>query len=386
MSKTINPIIFEKIAFHMRHLYLAISTFFLFSCSNHEAQKTNNNNLPEQEQPLELTIAQAFKISELPIACITTEYPNKTSQSLTSEADLGTPSQLHPAFYGCFDWHSSVHAHWSIATVLNTFPSIKNKDELKSILTNSITKEKIDGEIAYFKRPNEYSYERTYGWAWLLKLSEVLYTSKDEELKKLHQILEPLTLIIIERFTNYLPKLQYPQRVGTHTNTAFGLSLAYDYAVTQDNKKLQEIITKTAKRFYATDTNCPLNWEPSGSDFLSPCLEEANLMRKILPLEDFKQWFTSFLPEASNPNFHLERGIVVDRTDGHLVHLDGLNYSRAWCLYGLAKTLGKPYAHFNTLADDHISRTINNLSGDAYEGSHWLGTFALKALLATKAH
>lgn len=363
--------------------YLLAALFFTACNTEPKEEKQKAATLPEKgaEATVNLTEEQAYIISGLPIACIGTEYPNKTSQSLRSAEDLGTPSQLHPAFYGCFDWHSSVHGHWSIASVLNLYPNIQNKDTLLTILKNSITREKISGELTYFNRPNEYSYERTYGWAWLLKLSEALYTSKNPELKKLHPVLEPLTQVIIKRYVDYLPKLQYATRVGTHTNTAFGLSLAYDYALTLNHTELKNAIEETAVRFFKNDQQCPLSWEPGGSDFLSPCLEEANLMRKVLSQEEFRKWLEDFLPQLKDKSFTLETGIVKDRTDGHLVHLDGLNYSRAWCLYGIAGTLGKDYDHLVAIADHHISSTIVNLTGDTYEGEHWLGTFALNALM-----
>ena len=365
----------------MKYLFAALAIALLSCNTQNNNPETTKITTEKHYTPITLTKESAYKISQLPITCITTEFPNKTSQSLNSEADLGTPSQLHPAFFGCFDWHSSVHGHWSTAMVLNTYPNIKNKDTLLFLLQNSITPEKIIGEVAYFNRPNEYSYERTYGWAWLLKLSEALYSSGNLELNQLHKTLEPLTQVIIKRYLDYLPKLQYPTRVGTHTNTAFGLSLAYDYALTLNNDSLQNAIKQTAMRFYKNDTECPMSWEPGGSDFLSPCLEEADLMRKVLTKEEFENWFTEFLPEMTSPDYKLEIGIVKDRSDGHLVHLDGLNYSRAWCLYGIAEALGPDYNHLIKIANYHIENALPNLSGDTYEGSHWLGTFALMSLL-----
>lgn len=365
----------------MKHLCYVFLAICALSCTPDKKQPPENTHTNLTEiTPVGITELQAYAIAKLPIKCIGTEYPNKTGQSLSKADDLGTPEQLHPAFYGCFDWHSSVHGHWSIATVLNLYPTIKNRDTLIAILQNSITPEKISGELAYFNRPEEYSYERTYGWSWLLKLSEALYTSEIPELKTLHSNLEPLTQLIVARYLDYLPKLEYATRVGTHTNTAFGLSLAYDYAATLNHAQLKKAIENTALKFYKNDVDCPMSWEPGGSDFLSPCLEEANLMRKILPLQPFRDWFGTFLPQLKNKGFTLEKGIVNDRKDGHLVHLDGLNYSRAWCLYGIAETLGTDYAHLINIGNYHINGTIENLTGDTYEGSHWLGTFALYAL------
>ncbi|GLB51014.1 hypothetical protein NBRC110019_00530 [Neptunitalea chrysea] len=375
----------------MKYILITISLLLLISCNNTPHSKeitkevksdiTTKTLTPE----VHLTENLAYTISQLPIACINTEYPNKTGQLLQSENQLGTPSQLHPAFYGCFDWHSSVHGHWSIVSVLNKYPNIKNRDTLIRILKDHITPEKIQGELEYFNREGEYAYERTYGWAWLLELSGALKRSKINEVAILQNTLKPLTKCIADRYINFLPKQQYPTRVGTHTNTAFGLSLAYDYAKIADNDTLLKVIEETAIRFFKNDVDCPISWEPGGSDFLSPCLEEANLMRKILDKDAFRVWLDAFLPQLKDKNFTLPTGIVSDRTDGHLIHLDGLNYSRAWCLFGIANTLGNDYTHLNTIADKHIQKALENLSGDSYEGSHWLGTFALYALL-TKDH
>ncbi|GLB50673.1 DUF2891 domain-containing protein [Neptunitalea lumnitzerae] len=366
----------------MKKFLLIVAVSFIYiSCSEKE---TANNTKTTPKKQLTLTEAQAFTISQLPITCIDTEYPNKTGQLLQAATDLGTPSELHPAFYGCFDWHSSVHGHWSIVSVLNKYPNIKNRDTLIRILKEHITTENIQAEVAYFNRKGEYAYKRTYGWAWLLKLSEALQQSKINEVANLHTTLEPLTQCIVTRYLNYLPKLQYPTRVGTHTNTAFGLSLAYDYATSSKNDTLSKAIKETALRFFKNDKDCPFSWEPGGSDFLSPCLEEANLMRKILSKNEFKLWLEDFLPQLKNKDFELPIGIVSDRTDGHLVHLDGLNYSRAWCLYGIANTLSPDYNHLNNLANNHIERALQNLTNDSYEGSHWLGTFALYALLSNQ--
>ncbi|MCR1026367.1 DUF2891 domain-containing protein [Cellulophaga baltica] len=331
----------------------------------------------------ELSFKEANRLANLPLECLQVEYPNKLNQSLSDATHLQAPKTLHPAFYGCYDWHSSVHGHWSLVSLLKQFPSLHQANIIREKLISNISEANIAAEIAYFKMEGNSSYERTYGWAWILKLAEELHTWNDPLARDLEKNLQPLTHLIIDSYTEFLPKLNYPIRVGEHTNTAFGLSLAYDYANTMDNEVLKKTIKETAIRFYADDSECPLNWEPSGFDFLSPCLEEANLMRKVYAEDEFKIWFDTFLPELTDPEFELEPGLVSDRTDGKLVHLDGLNFSRAWCLYGISESLPE-YAHLKNIATKHIEHSLPTIVDGNYSGTHWLGSFALYALNHTK--
>jgi len=333
---------------------------------------------------VELNLKEANKLAELPLACINTEYPNKLGQTLGSEADIKNPQELHPAFYGCFDWHSSVHAHWSLVRLLKEFPKLDKANEIKEALQKSLSKENIDAEVAYFKGKHNDDYERTYGWAWLLKLDEELRTWDTDLGVELSKNMQPLTSLIVGRFSDFLPKLNYPIRVGEHTNTAFALSFAHDYAVTAKNDDFLAIVEKRAKDFYLKDDNCPMSWEPSGFDFLSPCLEEVDIMRKVLPKAAFDLWIQDFMPDLKNKDFALEPGKVSDRTDGKLVHLDGLNFSRAWVLYGLTNQYPEIYGHLRSVADQHVSSSFSNIVGDSYEGGHWLGSFALYALQEAK--
>ena len=250
---------------------------------------------------------------------------------------------------------------------------------MKNILKEKITAENVATEVAFFEKPINKSFERTYGWAWLLKLSETLHNWDDPMAEELEKNLKPLADIMVFRYKEFLPKLNYPIRVGEHTNTAFGLSLAYDYAEAIGDTELKQLIEKRARDFYFNDQNCPINWEPSGYDFLSPCLEEVDIMRKVLPAEEFLKWMDTFLPELADENYHLKVGEVSDRTDGKLVHLDGLNFSRAWVFYGLAKQFPK-YKHLENLANEYLAYSYPNLVGDTYEGGHWLGSFAIYAL------
>lgn len=329
-----------------------------------------------------LDLKSANTLAELPLHCINTEYPNRLGQTLGGDDDLKPPSTLHPAFYGCFDWHSSVHGHWSLVSLLKQFPNINDAENIKQKLLENISKENIEAEVAYFHGKHNKSYERTYGWAWLLKLAEELHTWDDKTARVLEANLQPLTDLIVGKYIEFLPKLNYPIRVGEHPNTAFGLSFAWDYANTVNNEALKSMIEKRAKDFFINDTNCPMAWEPGGYDFLSPCLEEAALMKRVLPISEFKTWLNAFLPQLKDKSFKLETGKVSDRKDGKLVHLDGVNFSRAWSLNKVAEGLTE-YNHLKNIANHHINYSLPSIVGDSYEGGHWLGSFAIYALNST---
>jgi hypothetical protein len=357
------------------------TTLILSSCGK-QKDKPKEKKVTQKEtkiQPINLTLEQANNLAELPLSCMQHEYPNKPGQTLGSEEDLGEPHELHPAFYGCFDWHSAVHGHWSLVRLLKTYPDLEKADTIKEKLQENITKKHIQEEVEYFKREHSDAFERTYGWAWLLKLAEELHTWDNSLARKLENNLKPLTDLIVKRFIEYLPKLNYPIRVGEHSNTAFGMAFAWDYAKTVNHKKLKNLIESRAKDFYLNDKDCPFEWEPSGHDFLSPCLEEIDLMRRVLKQKEFEKWMKQFAPQLKSSSFTMEVGKVSDRTDGKLVHLDGLNFSRAWVYYGLAEQYPK-YQHLTETANKHVKYSLPNLVGDSYEGGHWLGSFAIYAL------
>jgi len=336
------------------------------------------------EDRVEFTVKEANNLAELPLNCINTQYPNKLGQTLENKEAIGEPQELHPAFYGCFDWHSSVHAHWSMVSLLKQFPDLKKAETIREKLKESLSAENIQGEIDYFKRKQSDSFERTYGWAWLLKLAEEIETWNDPLADELGKNLAPLTDLIVKKYIEFLPKLNYPIRVGEHSNTAFGLSFAYDYANAVEHTELKELISERAKDFYLSDNNCPLTWEPGGFDFLSPCLEEVSIMSRVLPKNAFEMWLEDFLPQLKSEDFDVEVGEVSDRTDGKLVHLDGLNFSRAWVFYGLINQYPEKFSHLQEIADRHVAYSFPNLVGDSYEGGHWLGTFAIYALQESK--
>ena len=361
----------------MKNSYLFLIIVLILSC-DFPKEKVVNKKIDIVEVPI-LTLDEANRLAKLPLHCMETEYPNKLGQTIGGSEDLKSPKALHPAFYGCFDWHSAVHGHWSLVSLLKQFPNLDNAELIKIKLLQNISKDNIISEVAYFKGKHNTSYERTYGWAWVLKLAEEIHTWNGSEAKQLEENLQPLTDLIVEKYIEFLPKLNYPIRVGEHTNTAFGLSFAWDYANTVGHEQLKTLIEKTARAFYFNDNDCPISWEPSGFDFLSPCLEEAAIMKRILTLKEFKGWIDKFLPQLKDKNFSLETGKVSDRTDGKLVHLDGVNFSRAWSLNKIAEGLPE-YKHLTNIGNQHINYSLPSIVDDNYEGGHWLGSFAIYAL------
>lgn len=334
-------------------------------------------------EKVSLTPQGASHLAKLPLTCIQQQFPYKTGVVYTDSAIIQHPVHYHPAFYGCFDWHSSVHGHWMLVRLLKLFPELPEKDEIRNKLAENLTAENMIQETALFTGLNK-SFERTYGWAWLLQLQAELLTWEHPLGEKLAANVQPLADTLSALYREYLPRMNYPIRVGEHSNLAFGLRLAYDYAVQAGDENLKEIVTATAKRFYLTDTGCPLSWEPGGSDFLSPCLEEADLMWRILPIDEYQTWLAAFLPDLLKPEFALEPGTVSDRTDGKLVHLDGLNLSRAWCLFGIAHHAGANERQLHMQAKRHLLAALPNVASGDYMGEHWLASFAVYALTMQK--
>ena len=327
----------------------------------------------------ELTLQQADHLASLPLKCLQQEYPNKLGQLLNDVSELQAPTVLHPAFYGCFDWHSSVHGHWSLVYLLRKYPKLAQRELIISRLQTNLSAENIRQEVAYLSKKHEKSFERTYGWTWLLRLQHELDISTEPFAAGLSQNLRPLTDLIVAYYLDFHPKLLYPIRVGTHSNTAFGMSFAWDYAVHSGNVVLQQSLRQHAIRLFANDVGCPFDWEPSGTDFLSPCMEEIGLMRRILSENEFLPWLKKFAPGLFNKNFNWEAARVSDRTDGHLVHLDGLNFSRAANFYALANQYPASFSHLKAVADYHFGFSLPSVADGNYEGEHWLASFALYA-------
>jgi len=345
----------------------------LFECNfSGFSQKTNS---------LQFDIKKAEYLYHFAYDCIDQEYPNKLNGVLGDDSYLSPPRELHPAFYGCFDWHSSVHGHWTLVTILREFPDFDYSNEILSKLKKNITAENIQKEIEYFNNKHNKDFERTYGWAWLLKLDEALQEWENPESQKLHLNLKPLVDLVASRYIEFLDKLNYPIRIGEHNNTAFGMSFAYDFAKKYD-KELASKIEEKAKQYFLNDCGCPLTWEPGGFDFLSPCLQEADLMQKVLTPKEFKKWFNKFLPGfEKHPEKYLEVAVVTDRSDGKLAHLDGLNFSRAWCLFEMGKALNNK--NMIDLGIKHFNYSYEKMDSGEYAGAHWLASFALVALKAS---
>ncbi|MCA5006311.1 DUF2891 domain-containing protein [Sphingobacterium bovistauri] len=357
--------------------YLAIS---FWGCSDKSSKVNQSLNQQDTVKQIVLSEEKAKGIFELPIHCLEVEYPNKLMQVLGSDADLKSPKQLRPIFYGCFDWHSSVHGYWSIVELMQKYPSLDADGNIRALLNKHITAENVVVELSFFNDENNTSFERTYGWAWLFKLQESLSKWDDADAKRWKSNLQPLVDVLVQRYIDYLPKLVYPIRAGQHDNSAFGLSLSLDYARSVGDKAFENAIIEHGKRLFQHDVNCDLAYEPSGYDFLSPCLEEAYFMSKVLDGDIYRNWLKKFMPNLFAKDFELKPAIVKDRSDGKLVHLDGLNYSRAACLYGISQKVVE-LSHLKVIANDHVNFSLPNLSAkDDYMGSHWLGTFALYAL------
>jgi hypothetical protein len=351
-----------------------LSAFLINSCSTPKTA--------EEKLSIEFTIEKADYLYHFAYDCIDREYPNKLGQVLGNDSYLAPPRELHPAFHGCFDWHSSVHGHWTLVTILKEFPEFEHKDALLKKLQKNITKENIFKEIKFFEDEHNKTFQRTYGWAWLLKLDQALREWDDPVADELHSYIEPLSNMIAEKFIEFLDKLNYPIRVGEHPNTAFGMSFAYDYAIKYNTELASKIETK-AREYYINDQNCPLTWEPGGFDFLSPCLQEASLMLKILPKDEFEIWLKNFMPDfENNPKKYLQPAIVTDASDGKLAHLDGLNFSRAWCLFEMGNALDNQ--KMLNLGIEHFNFSYEKMDSGEYMGSHWLATFATYSLTKFK--
>ena len=357
--------------------------FLLFLPITMVAQKNDNPFLQTNDQgQLLLTQQGASYFANLALTCIQQEYPNKLNQTLKEPSQLKEPHVLHPAFYGCLDWHSSVHGHWMLVRLLKQFPDLPEAPEIRRKLGQNITANNIQSEVEYLRTESK-SWERMYGWSWLLKLAEELYTWNDPEGKRWSANLQPLTDLFVERYLEFLPIQTYPVRTGVHPNTAFGLSFAWDYANSTNHFALKSMIEKRAKDYYLLDKDCPAEYEPSGEDFLSACLEEANLMQRVLPKDLFEQWFKRFLPKEKLAHLTAPAN-VSDRSDPKIVHLDGLNLSRAWCLYGIYPKIKSKKLQKQMLqaAKRHLETTIPNIATEHYEGTHWLASFAVYALSA----
>jgi hypothetical protein len=326
--------------------------------------------------------AAAARFAQLALACAHQEYPNKIAHVMQGDADLRPPRELTPAFFGCYDWHSAVHGHWLLVRLLRRFPDAPFAADARAALAASLSPRHVAGEVEYLMHDKRAAFERPYGLAWLLQLSAELRAWDDPDARQWADALRPLETAAAGRLKAWLPKLHYPIRVGEHDQTAFAFGLAWDWARVAGDAEMTALLTDAAQRFYRDDRACPLAYEPSGQDFLSPCLAEADFMRRVLAPGDFAAWLGKFLPQVpkTGGDAWLAPGVVTDRTDPKLAHIDGLNLSRAWMLEGIAHGLPPRDRRVSALlaaAANHRATALPAVTGEHYEGGHWLGTFAV---------
>ncbi len=343
------------------------------------------------EPPSILTRERASAFARLALKGLSKEYPNKPEHVMGGPADVKGPKALHPAFFGCYDWHSSVHGHWMLVRLIRLFPDLSEAKEIRVVLGEHLTAENLKTEADYFARPGTKSFERTYGWAWLLKLAEELHAWDDPDAKVWAKNIRPLTDVVVAGHLEFFPKQTYAIRTGVHPNTAFGLSFAHDYARSVGDTRLRKLIEERARAYFGADVDVPAGWEPSGADFFSPSLTEADLMRRVLPSAEFRAWFARFLPGAARgePKALFTPATVTDRTDPQLVHLDGLNLSRAWCMSRIAAALpaaDPSRAALVSSAARHAESALKHVASGDYAGEHWLASFAVYLLSTTPGH
>jgi hypothetical protein len=324
----------------------------------------------------------AARFAKLALKCVHQEYPNKIAHVLNDDQDVAPPRRLTPAFYGCYDWHSSVHGHWLLVRLARTFPDAPFAADARAALQQSITPDHIKDEVAYIKGPGRASFERPYGLAWLMQLGMELREWDDPIAKVLAANLKPLELAAKERLSDWLPKLSNPIRIGEHNQTAFSFGLLLDSARNSGDKHFEALLVDRIRVFYLKDRNCPMAYEPSGEDFLSPCLGEADVVRRVLPPKEYEVWLTKFLPQipTDGSTAWLKPAIVTDPSDPKLAHLDGLNLSRAWMLEGISSGLPAKdprQASLKAAALAHRNKGLAAVTGEHYEGGHWLGSFAV---------
>ena len=326
--------------------------------------------------------AAVSRFAELALTCIHQEYPNKIAHVLNSDEDVRPPRQLTPVFSGCFDWHSAVHGHWLLVRLCRIYPDAPFVPRVRAALERSFTSEQVATEAEYLNAKGRATFERPYGLAWLLQLCAELHEWDDPQAQQWARVLEPLEQAAADRLKDWLPKLSHPVRTGTHDQTAFALGLVFDWARCRGQAAMTDLVIERARRYYGEDRGASLAFEPGGQDFLSPILAEADLMRRILQPTEFAAWLGAFLPglPLDGSAGWLPPAVVTDKTDGHLVHLDGLNLSRAWMLEGIASGLppGDPrIAGLLAAARTHRRAGLAAVTGEHYEGGHWLGSFAV---------
>lgn len=331
-----------------------------------------------------MTPEQADRLAAIALGHVEQEFPNHVTHLMNTPEDAARPADLHPVFYGSFDWHSCVHSYWLLARLAaDDEVSSDHLQAINAVFARRFMPEAVAGEVAYFEPTGRGGFERPYGWAWLLKLAAELATHPVAELRSAADILAPLTERIVALWQNYWPRQTYPIRSGTHSNSAFATVLGLDSARTLGHEGLTDVLIHQAIHWYDNDTDQPA-WEPEGDAFLSPALIEALAMQRALPADRFVDWFDAYLPAIGQgrPAALFSPARVSERSDGKLAHLDGLNLSRAWCWAELARILDSddPRADTaRTAAHHHRNAAMDHLEAD-YMGSHWLASFARLAM------
>jgi Protein of unknown function (DUF2891) len=332
-----------------------------------------------------LSPALVSSFASIALDNVVRQYPNKLDHVMNGEADVATPRALHPAFYGSYDWHSCVHMHWLLARLLRITGDLPQAAAIAETFDSHLSREAIAGEVGYLGRASTQTFERTYGWAWLLKLAQELGRGEGRRFRDWQASLAPLADAFVARYLDWLPRAAHPLRIGMHVNTAFGLAFALDYARSAGEAALASACEAKALDWYANDRDYPAGWEPSGADFFSPALIEADLMRRVLAADAFAHWLGEFLPRLAEgmPASLFSPTIPTDRSDGQIVHLDGLNLSRAWCFAGIASALptADPRVQVARQAHDvHLAAGLQGIESGDYMGEHWLASFAALAL------
>jgi DUF2891 family protein len=328
----------------------------------------------------QLTPAIASRFARTALGHVGREWPNKLDHVMAGEGDVQSPRALHPVFHGSFDWHSCVHGYWLLARLYRRFPDLPEASRVRALFDEQFTPAKIGGEIAYLDRTESRGFERPYGWAWALMLAGELARHETDEGRRWCAVVKPFGEAFARRFDGFLPLATYPVRAGVHSNTAFALLLALDYADATGSGGLASLCREKARSWYAHDRDCQA-WEPGQDEFLSPALIEAACMAHVLPRAEFARWFARFLPDIADgePATLFLPARVSDRTDGKIAHLDGLNLSRAWCWRLVADALDDISPNIGQTIDAHLASALAHVTGD-YMGEHWLATFALLAL------
>ncbi len=376
---------------------LSLTMFIFASACSSEGEGEKNSIITEKtpgqfapepaDEPSNNSGSTEAKFARLALDCVARQYPNQIAHVLSSAEDVKSPQELYPIFYGCYDWHSAVHGHWLLVRLWGQNKVPELDADIEALLDTSFTEEKVAAERQYFLGNDRDGFERPYGVAWYFQLMTELRDiskgngAKAQKAQKLMEIMAPLEFVIIEKLKKWLPKLAYPVRIGTHNQTAFAFGLILDWESAGGDAGLGRLVRDKSLEFHRSDENCPIGYEPSGEDFLSPCLMEADLMRRLMSQEEFSAWLSKFLPnipEDGSANW-LDVGVVKDPSDGKLVHLDGVNISRAWALDGIASALTEDDARIASLKaamKKHADVGLASVSGEHYSGSHWLASFA----------